>query len=1054
MAAPHAAPRSVHTALAGPGRALDAPTRAFFEPRLGADLGAVRVHEDGASVADVSARAYTVGSDIVMRPGTASDRQLLAHELAHVLQQQSRVQRKELPIEASVTVTSAPDRVNLEVTPRRDISGRELRILLFMYGRRVSQQDAVRAIDAGKVECTFAECEAGVRAGQTLQAFIRQQTDASEVQVEGPPRSLPPDVEDALKNGLVWLFLHQGNTSKRIKVSDVPDPREDRAVVGVRNSLLLMTEADRTCFWRWVPKGPITGWWELHYRLQQFLEVRANVCNPLDVSVFGTLAGSEDAFAKLKEAEKQRMLVAVGVQPREQLDAAEAARDQALHAAGFDDVGAFDEAARTFRDSFRPIAVSVLEELLAQSDAIFADAGSRYMKWDGTVTPLGHQLYDQLYREFRGPPLDRIKDEHPVLRGAGIWETLSRAGGETDFFARLGLFALERRRDVHMVRNALGRDADVVFEFEPVLDAALQRLGATGTVYASIVRDPRYKPSKPLWRKIVDIGLLLLSFVPGPIGILARTASGMIDFATSVQDYDQQLFASGLNLQERPSGFGVVASVVAPVAPDIVLKGVGKAYGGAKKLLTGSGKALEEVAETEAKALVQTELKTAEADVARGEQQAARNAEPTAPAAEQPRSVPETAGDPARPAPAAEQPRSVPETAGDPARPAPTVDQPRPVPETAGDPARPAPAATTEPAPVAATPAPATATPAPAAAPSAALSAGEQAIADQEAVLARRQAALTAAQDNVTAANARVSTAARDATVAETEVAALRSRAEDARRLANEAEARLPAGAKGRARSPAVGPRKAAEQTQAELRRAERDLKRARAEFDDAQAALERPSDRLKRAKEELEGSERQLDRMRNPKSVEAPRMTGAETELAPKLRRPNFRDIDGIKYPAPNSAEARVRVFHLEPTATTRAEHAALMQRMAEEGANKQALGHEFEIVMQQDAIEGITREEAAELRRISDVADKRRISDIGTYEFTIEERISEDKFDQLFRDLQAFDTGASKAANRIILVVPKLHPDDAIKLAKMAAFYERVTGNRPLVLVRETLP
>jgi hypothetical protein len=94
-AAPAVAPPPVHAALAVPGRPLDAATRAFFEPRFGLDLGAVRVHHEagaGAAARSVGARAFAVGEDIVFAPGAfapASDggRHLLAHELAHVVQQ-------------------------------------------------------------------------------------------------------------------------------------------------------------------------------------------------------------------------------------------------------------------------------------------------------------------------------------------------------------------------------------------------------------------------------------------------------------------------------------------------------------------------------------------------------------------------------------------------------------------------------------------------------------------------------------------------------------------------------------------------------------------------------------------------------------------------------------------------------------------------------------------------------------------------------------------------------------------------------------------------------
>jgi hypothetical protein len=77
------------------GRPLPQATRAFFEPRFGWDLGDVRVHTDGAAAAaarGLQARAFGVGRDIVFgageyAPDTAAGRALLAHELAHVVQQ-------------------------------------------------------------------------------------------------------------------------------------------------------------------------------------------------------------------------------------------------------------------------------------------------------------------------------------------------------------------------------------------------------------------------------------------------------------------------------------------------------------------------------------------------------------------------------------------------------------------------------------------------------------------------------------------------------------------------------------------------------------------------------------------------------------------------------------------------------------------------------------------------------------------------------------------------------------------------------------------------------
>jgi hypothetical protein len=97
----HPAPGSVHRVLAQPGRPLDAAARRFFEPRFDTHLGHVRLHDDAqasSSARDVGAHAYTVGRHIVFEtaPDMASGRgrRLIAHELAHVLQQTPSAARR------------------------------------------------------------------------------------------------------------------------------------------------------------------------------------------------------------------------------------------------------------------------------------------------------------------------------------------------------------------------------------------------------------------------------------------------------------------------------------------------------------------------------------------------------------------------------------------------------------------------------------------------------------------------------------------------------------------------------------------------------------------------------------------------------------------------------------------------------------------------------------------------------------------------------------------------------------------------------------------------
>ncbi|HEY6907854.1 MAG TPA: DUF4157 domain-containing protein [Myxococcales bacterium] len=92
---PAAAPPIVGRVVSSPGRPLDSATRGFMEPRFGRDLGGVRIHTDplaAESARAVDAHAYTVGQHIVFDSGkydphSADGRHLLAHELAHTVQQ-------------------------------------------------------------------------------------------------------------------------------------------------------------------------------------------------------------------------------------------------------------------------------------------------------------------------------------------------------------------------------------------------------------------------------------------------------------------------------------------------------------------------------------------------------------------------------------------------------------------------------------------------------------------------------------------------------------------------------------------------------------------------------------------------------------------------------------------------------------------------------------------------------------------------------------------------------------------------------------------------------
>ena len=108
------APSIVHDVLRSPGTPLDSHVRREMEQRFGFDFRNVRIHSDAraaASASEVNAQAYTVGSNVVFdggafAPHSVAGKQLLAHELAHVTQQQGpipgslRIQPANAPHEA------------------------------------------------------------------------------------------------------------------------------------------------------------------------------------------------------------------------------------------------------------------------------------------------------------------------------------------------------------------------------------------------------------------------------------------------------------------------------------------------------------------------------------------------------------------------------------------------------------------------------------------------------------------------------------------------------------------------------------------------------------------------------------------------------------------------------------------------------------------------------------------------------------------------------------------------------------------------------------------
>jgi outer membrane protein OmpA-like peptidoglycan-associated protein len=118
------APASVERVLASSGRPLEPALRQDMEQRFGHDFSRVRLHTGGVpeqSARDVNALAYTVGHSVVFgagrfAPETASGRRLIAHELTHVVQQNSGVHAQNIQRACGPSVNRTTEACNLTST--------------------------------------------------------------------------------------------------------------------------------------------------------------------------------------------------------------------------------------------------------------------------------------------------------------------------------------------------------------------------------------------------------------------------------------------------------------------------------------------------------------------------------------------------------------------------------------------------------------------------------------------------------------------------------------------------------------------------------------------------------------------------------------------------------------------------------------------------------------------------------------------------------------------------------------------------------------------------
>lgn len=156
----------------GSSEPLPEPVRRDMEARLGADLRRVRVHTDAVAqraAEAVRARAFTVGVDIFFAPGafqpdSSGGRELLAHELAHVVQGQ----RGHLPATSGPRLTTPGDVVEREADAMADEA---LRAPDAMAGE-VTRAPDVMTDEASRVRAATATPAVEPDAGATTSLLI------------------------------------------------------------------------------------------------------------------------------------------------------------------------------------------------------------------------------------------------------------------------------------------------------------------------------------------------------------------------------------------------------------------------------------------------------------------------------------------------------------------------------------------------------------------------------------------------------------------------------------------------------------------------------------------------------------------------------------------------------------------------------------------------------------------------------------------------------------------------------------------------------------------
>lgn len=148
------------------GTALPSPLRGTMEARFGRGFSEVRIHDDPASHADArgyTARAFTIGQHVhfaagEFAPDRTDGRRLLAHELAHTIQQQGSAATQLSAAHISVDDPHSPQEREADLAAQAVGAGESYRVRPGMtHGRRLNRQPTNPPVPVAPVAPTTAQ---------------------------------------------------------------------------------------------------------------------------------------------------------------------------------------------------------------------------------------------------------------------------------------------------------------------------------------------------------------------------------------------------------------------------------------------------------------------------------------------------------------------------------------------------------------------------------------------------------------------------------------------------------------------------------------------------------------------------------------------------------------------------------------------------------------------------------------------------------------------------------------------------------------------------------